>query len=304
MIITLAGNNSFALQQRLNQILNDFKKKFGELSLERIEGEETTAEGLIDSLKSLPFLASRKLVIVRDLSLNKAAAENIEQIISSVGDECDLIIYEPNIDRRSVYSKVLKSKTELEEFTSVDARNLGNWLVGEAKKQDAMLSLADANYLVERIGEDQQLLASELTKLVTYDPAISRENIDLLTEKAPQSRVFDLLDAAFKGQTKRALELYEEQRAQKIEPQAILAMITWQLNLMALASLGRDKSSEQIAKATGGSAFPIEKAKHLAAKAGPANVVKLIEEAYRIDLGSKSKPIDPDEALKTFITTL
>ena len=304
MIITLTGNNSFSLQRRLSQIVADFKREYGDLAVERLEGEEISPEGLIESLKSLPFLANRKLVLVRDLSFNKPAAEQLEQIISSVGESCDFIILEPNVDRRSVYFKVLKSQTELEDFSALDGRNLTSWLVNEAKQQGAKLNLADANYLVERVGEDQQLLASELSKLLTYNPEISRSSIDILTEKAPQSRVFDLLDAAFNGQKERALKLYEEQRAQRIEPQAILPMITWQLNLMALTSLGRDKTSGEIAKDTGGSAFPLDKAKRLASKAGSQKLARMIDEAYKIDLDFKSTSIDTDEALRTFIATL
>ena len=84
----------------------------------------------------------------------------------------------------------------------------------------------------------RNMLANELEKLLTYQPKITRDNIELLTEKTPQSKVFDLLDAAFSGNKKRALELYADQRAQKVEPQAIMAMMAWQLKLLALAKIG------------------------------------------------------------------
>ena len=304
MVVTLTGNNSYALRRRLNQLIGEFVSEQGELALERIEAESVDLQAILDAVQSLPFLAARKMVVVRDLSANKPAAEAIEQIISSVEDSTDLIIYEPAPDKRTSYFKVLKSKTELEEFNELDTRSLANWLADEAKKQGGQLGLADANYLVERIGANQQMLASELGKLLTYDPQVTRANIDLLTEPTPQGKIFELLDAAFGGNKKRALKLYEEQRAQRVEPQAILAMIAWQLQLLALAKYSKDKPATTVAKDAGLNPYPVTKAKNLAAKISKNELNKMVDEALDIDWRGKTTAIDLDEALKTYITTL
>jgi len=304
MVVTLTGNNSYALRRRLNQLIGEFVAEQGELALERIEAESVDLQAILDAVQSLPFLAARKMVVVRDLSANKPAAEAIEQIISSVEDSTDLIIYEPAPDKRTSYFKVLKSKTELEEFNELDTRSLANWLADEAKKQGGQLGLADANYLVERIGANQQMLASELGKLLTYDPQVTRANIDLLTEPTPQGKIFELLDAAFGGNKKRALKLYEEQRAQRVEPQAILAMIAWQLQLLALAKYSKDKPATTVAKDAGLNPYPVTKAKNLAAKISKNELNKMVDEALDIDWRGKTTAIDLDEALKTYITTL
>jgi len=304
MVVTLTGNNSYALRRRLNQLIGEFVAEQGELALERIEAESVDLQAILDAIQSLPFLAARKMLVVRDLSANKPAAEAIEQIISSVEDSTDLIIYEPAPDKRTSYFKVLKSKTELEEFNELDTRSLANWLADEAKKQGGQLGLADANYLVERIGANQQMLASELGKLLTYDPQVTRANIDLLTEPTPQGKIFELLDAAFGGNKKRALKLYEEQRAQRVEPQAILAMIAWQLQLLALAKYSKDKPATTVAKDAGLNPYPVTKAKNLAAKISKNELNKMVDEALDIDWRGKTTAIDLDEALKTYITTL
>jgi len=304
MIITICGNNAHELKRRLGQLTNDFISQHGELAVEKLDGEEIEPQAVIDAAQSLPFLAQKKLIVVRSLGANKQAADNIEQILSSVGASTDLIFYEPSIDKRTVYFKVLKKQTELEEYSQKEPDQLATWLVEEAKNQSAELSSVDARYLIERVGDDQSLLFNELEKLITYDPKITKQNIELLTEKTPQSRVFDLLDAAFGGSKKRALELYEEQRAQKVEPQAILAMMAWQLQLISLAKLGNGKPSAEIAKEAGLSPYPLSKAKNLASKLTDGALRDLINEAYKIDMLTKSKPIDLDEALKTYITTL
>jgi DNA polymerase III delta subunit len=82
MVISLVGGNSFALHKRLNELVEKFIKEHGDLALERIDAEETEVQTILDALQNLPFLASKKMVVVRELGQNKQAAEKIEQIIN------------------------------------------------------------------------------------------------------------------------------------------------------------------------------------------------------------------------------
>lgn len=301
MIVTLAGNNSFALKSRLNQLVNEFKKTYGDLSIERFEGAETELAQMLDSIQNLPFLAERKLVILRDLSANKSAAEAIEQIIESSGGSADLILVETTPDKRTVFYKTLQKKTKLESFEEVDPRVLGKWLVEEAHKLGGELSQADANYLIDRTGGSQQALSQELAKLTMYSAKITRQTIDLLTEPTPQTKVFDLLDAAFAGQKARTLKLYEDQRAQSVEPQIILAMIAWQLRAIVAIKLA---ASRPVPSQLGLSPFVASKASGLAQKIPLDSLKELVTQALEIDYKSKSSSLDLDEALKNYLVTI
>jgi DNA polymerase III delta subunit len=304
MVIALTGGNSFSLRRRLNELVDAFVKEHGDLALERIDAEEVEYQTILDALQNLPFLAARKMVVVRGLGQNKQAAEHIEQIIDAAKDDTDLIIYDSITDKRTAYYKTLKSKTQLEEFNELDAHGLARWLLEEVKNRGGELLITEATYLVERAGTNQALLSNELDKLITYQPKINRGSINLLVDSLPQSKVFDLLDAAFSGKKSRALELYNDQRAQKIEPQAILAMIIWQLQLLALTKYADGKSAAAIAKDVGMNPYPISKAASLSHKLNEEKFKSLVDFAFEIDLKSKTTNLDLEEALKTYITTL
>jgi DNA polymerase-3 subunit delta len=304
MTTTITGSNFYLMRRRLDGLTSKFVKEHGELALQKIDAETAEPAAIMEAIQSLPFLASRKMVVLRSLGANKTASGQVEQYIDAAGDSCDVIFYEPLPDKRTGYFKVLKSKSQLEEYDELDPRSLADWLVGEAKKRGGRLSQSDSNYLVDRVGVNQELLANELEKLLIYNPEISRQSIDELTVKTPQSKVFDLLDAAFGGNKKRALELYDEQRAQKVEPQAIMAMIAWQLELIALAHLGKAKAANQIARDAGVSPYPVQKAQRLAAKLDRGKLTEMINTAAEFDYKSKTVTFDLDEALKTYIVTL
>ncbi len=292
------------MKRRLDERASAFVSKYGDLALEKIDVQESDAQSILDSIQSMPFLSEKKMVILRDLGSNKQAAEQIEQIIYAAGSTTEVVIYETSIDKRTGYFKTLKEKTSLEEHSSLDGRELASWLVEEAKAQGAQLSIGDAFTLIDRIGSDQVRLFNELNKLITYQPKITLNSIELLTDQTPHSRVFDLLDAAFSGDKKRALELYEEQRAQKVEPQAIMAMITWQLHLLAVVKYAGDKPLNSIADDMNMKSFPISKAAGLAVRLGEDKLKNLINDAFIIDWKTKTTPLDLDESIRNYIVTI
>src|SRR3990167_10974083 len=177
--ITISGNNHFLLQKELNNLEADFVSKNGDLALEKIDGEEAEFERISEAIQSLPFLANKKMVVLRSPGAQKQFAEQIEELLQSIPDTTQVIIIEPKLDKRLVYYKVLKSQTDFREFVEPDGQSLSKWLVQEALDTGGKLSVIDANYLVERVGASQQLLASELEKLLNYNPNITKETIDL-----------------------------------------------------------------------------------------------------------------------------
>ncbi len=128
--------------------------------------------------------------------------------------------------------------------------------------------------------------------------------IDLLTEPAPQSTIFQLLEAAFAGRTRTALKLYAEQRAQKVEPAQIIAMLAWQLHVLAVIKTAGDKTSDQIAREAKLNPFVVRKSQNIARDLTLAELKKLISDLLKIDVAMKRTAIDADEALQHYLMTL
>lgn len=304
MITTFSGVNNFLLQSELKRRIGEFVAANGDLALERIDCEEADYQAIAGSLQSLPLLAAKKLVVLRQPGAHQQFIDNLENLVAATADATDAIIVEPKLDRRSVYCKRLKKLTEFHEFASLASADLLNWLIGEARARGGDLGAADARYLVERVGEDQQLLSSELDKLLLFDPKITRTNIDWLTEPAPSGNIFQMLDAAFVGDARRALALYDSLRAQKMEPLMILAMLARQLHLLALAKAAGQRASGQIAQEAGLNAFAVQKAAGLARRQTMASIKKLVADLHALDVKIKSSALDADEALKFYFIQL
>lgn len=301
MKITLTGENSFMLHAELNALVQKFLDEHGEMALERLDGEEASFERLQEALQSVPFLASKKMVVLRAPSLNKQFIERAEYLLAGLPDSTDVILVEPKIDKRSVYYKVLKRNTDFREFGELDRAGLVRWLVAYAKSCGGSLSQNDALYLVDRAGSSQQLLSNELEKLLLYDLKVTQQSIDLLVEPTPQSTVFELLEAAFTGNTKRAMRLYAEQRALKVEPQQIIAMLAWQLHILALIKTAGDRNPDQIAREGKINPFVVRKSAAIARKMSLDQLKQLIYDLMTIDRRLKREVLDADETLQNYL---
>lgn len=304
VIITVTGENDFGRNSEIKALVDRFVSENGELALEKIDGEEADFNKISEALTSLPFLASKKLVVLKDPSANKDLAEKYEPLLSDLPETTDLILSEAKLDKRTSLYKYLKKSSDFREFTKLDANTLATWLVKRASTAGGEISSSDARYLVDKAGENQQKLANELEKLLAYNPKISRANIDLLVDPMPQSKVFDLLDAAFAGNAKRTMALYAEQRALKVPPQEIIGMLAWQLHLLALVKTANGSSPRQIASDAKVGPYSVEKSANLARKLELVKIKKFIRDLAALDEKLKSSLLNADEALKSYLLEL
>lgn len=299
MVKVFIGSNHFALQQDVRALTDAFVGEHGDMAYERLDCSVVSVERITEAIQSVPFLAARKLVVLDAPSENKQFVERIEMILGEVSDTTDVYIIEPKVDKRTAYYKWLKKHTELKEYPELDAQPVSKWAVGYIKEQGSSMSSKDAMYLVERVGANQQLLSRELQKLALSGENVTRQTIDVLTEKTPESKIFDLLDAAFTGKTARALELYQEQRAMKVEPQEIIAMMGWQLRQVALAKTAGSK--HDVVREGKMNPYSARKARAVADRITLQQLRTQIHDLVSIDVRSKRTSINLDDALQAYI---
>ncbi len=304
MITTIVGTNSYSIKKFLQDFKKSFIDDFGDMAVEQIDCEDVEYTKILDAVQSLPFLVPSKLVILLSPSSNKKFTEVFADIADSVPDNVKVFIVESKLDKRSVFYKTLKSKTEYKEFNELDLPALTQWVVSEVDQKDGKIARVDAKYLVERVGLNQTKLGNELDKLLTYKTEINRDSIDNLTTKSIQSSIFDLIENTIKGNTKVALEIYEEQRQVGVEPQQIIAMLAWQLQALAIVKTAGDRTNQEISTQAKMNPYVVSKTQNLAKNMTYKDIKQNIGELYKLDISSKSTSIDVDQALQGYIMGL
>jgi len=304
MLTTLSGPNSYLLKAELKRRLSQFVELNGDMALEQIDAEDASLDRVREALQSMPFLSDKKLVVLRNSGLNKDFTVVASQLLKDVPDVTDVLLVEPAIDRRTAYAKFLQKQTDFTEFKELDESGLAAWLCKAATSQGGEITIGDARYLITRVGANQRLLSNELAKLLSYSTIITKQSIDLLTETLPHSTVFNMLEAAFAGNRSRALSLYKEQRQLGEEPQKLLAMIVWQLHILAVVKTAGLKAPNQIAAQSKLSPYTVQKSQAITRAMKLGDLKLLIHVVLELDIQLKSQPISADEAIQNLLITI
>lgn len=302
MVTTVIGNNSYAVQEKVSKFIEAFRSKYG-TSIERFDGAElSSADDVIDAVRSVSLLDPHKLVIVRDFSQSKELLDALPAILDSTADSTELLLYASSIDKRSVAYSLLKKNADFNELREPTESELVQWVTKQASELGTEITPVDARYLVELVGLNQQQLQHELEKLAMVSNRLTRETITTHVEPTPQSKIFSLLEALFSGDLQRTLRLYNDQRQQGEEPQKIIGMIIWQLEQLTLAVFAPTRTVDALTGA-GMSPYNARKALELASSIRKTQLQRYVSELAEIDAQSKTSA-DIESALAVYFTSV
>ncbi len=310
MIYLFYGPDEFARSEALLTLRSAFPPDLAELNISQLDGRRLKIDALAAACEAMPFLADRRLVIVRDALKHTKAGKDREDLrayLAQVPSGCDLVFVESDdIDRRSILFTYLKQAAELREFTRLEGTALLRWLDERARSLEVRLPGPAAQRLVELVGSDSRMLISELAKLSSYvgrGGQIAPEHVDLLVQDNQEQNLFafiDELSARRLGSALRgARSLLEDGQA----PPYILFMLARQVRvLLGVRELAAQRMRpDAIAAELGQRPFVVRKAVDQCRNFGPGELEHLHDRLLELDLALKTGRIQADTALELFV---
>lgn len=297
MILFFYGPNTYEARQQIAKLVAQYEKKTGSnLGVERIDGAKATIAQLRAALQAEPFLAASRLVIVESVGSNKSVAPKIPDILPDIPASTVAVFYDPNADKRTVYTKGLQSKaTRAIEFKPLSRSQLQAWAAKKVEQLGATIDRPALGRLLEMVGDDQWRLDNELTKLSLHSPAISLEAVESMVESSTDDNVFALIEAVTAGKTAQGLTSYHRLVEDGNNQLYILSMIIWQLRNLLLAKLAGRVTAAQLAKQAGMSPYVAEKMlskRHLfSEKQLQQAFLRTVEVEYQIKTGVGSADV-------------
>lgn len=288
MVTFLTGENSFEMTRTLDSIVSGFDGR-----AEKFDGSEVTILQLPDLFMGTTLFADKRLVIIKNLSENKPVWEILGEWLERLSDDVQLVLVDSKPDKRTKTYKDLKKFANVQEFaiwTERDTQNAEAWVINEAKQQGWELNNKCAQTLVSRVGVDQWQLDEALRKLAVLD-SVTPEIIEEIIDANPKENVFELFDAALKGESSRVssmirtLELTED-------PYMVFGLLSGQaFQLAALAT--SDESSGQVASDIGAHPFALSKLSRHAKQLGRSGTKNIIASFAHADSNMKSSTGEP-----------
>ena len=181
---------------------------------DRLDGGATSKAELIDALRSLPVMAQRRLVELREPEAPRAAGRGLAEALAGIVEELAqgsasvLVVVAAKVDRRTRWVKAIGEAATLQCEAPRGRRELVAFIRAEARRQKVSLAKGVAERLAERIGAQPLLLRQELAKLsllVEAGGELTLEHVVAASIDVAEEPVWELTDAIGAGQRAAAL---------------------------------------------------------------------------------------------------
>lgn len=247
----LHGEDDFSLDQEVNSLRGKMGDDNGGLNTSEFDGTAVSVAEVLNAVSSYPFLADKRLAIVKGMIgwiTRKGAGETgkkaVEQLVSALPGlpEWSRLVFVER-DTLSDSNKILKLARELEngyEKSFSAPKDSTGWILRRAKDAyQVEIQPAAAAALASVIGNDLRRADNELVKLVSYvDGArpITEEDVSLLTPYVAEAEIFKMVDALAEGRGGDALAMMHRLLMEKDnDPFKIYGMIVRQFRLLLTA---------------------------------------------------------------------
>lgn len=259
-------------------------------------------------VNSPPVFSDKKICIIKNTgilkSISETEKERIKDALSNIMDYLVIVFNEQVIDKKGSLYKLISKEGKVIEFKYQKEVDLENWVRRFLQKEKMSMSQSDITYFLASVNSAMYDILSEITKLVNYkrsEKVITKEDIDLVTTKSVESKVFDMINYVQKNDMEKAYKLLDDLKILKTEPVMLVSLIFSEFSKIRKLKLLMDKMPANQALSEVGIRFfgneYIRKAKEIPLK----KIDEIIFNCQRCDYEIKSGLIDKWLGIKVLI---
>jgi DNA polymerase-3 subunit delta len=201
------------------------------------QGQGLSAQSVISASRTLPMMASRRLVLVRNLDAMAAAElEALGAYLQKPSPETFLVLVGEKLDGRGKLAKIAREIGAWFEAEPPRQHEIAQIAEREARARGHRLSAQAAEALSDAIGPDLSALDDALERLSLFvgaGQAIELDHVDRCIAHARIESVWSLVDAVGNRDGKKALTAAASLLGDREPPLKILALVARQLRSVA-----------------------------------------------------------------------
>lgn len=208
-VYCLSGENDFRKEEALRQVIGSaVDPATRDFNVDFLRGSDTDASALETALSSVPVMAERRVVVLRDPgALKKQPRATLEAYLDNpAADTTLMLVFQAGAE---VPAEIERRCTSV-AIEALSGERLLKWIVRQAKTGHGTEIARDAAELLhEAVGDDLLELASELDKLSSYagGEPIDSAAVAAVVGVKPGETLSSLLDAVAARDVHRTLAL-------------------------------------------------------------------------------------------------
>ncbi len=209
--------------------IREFSEKHGQENLVRLEATGLTFRAFLDEVSVAPFIAEKRLVFVAGIP--RFSKEEVQSLTHHMHPACIAVFMDPKPDKRLSGWKELQKLATAKDFPRIRGKALDAWITEELQTLGATMSPSAQSELLASVGEDQDLLRSELRKLAVFagTRTIEQSDIRLLVIPSGDQEIWMLLNLIAAGKEKQAVRVAQTLMDRGTAPMQLWGMLLWML---------------------------------------------------------------------------
>lgn len=311
-VLLFEGDEEYLKQSALSSLRSKYLPAgLEELNETVMEAPET--DQLIAAAETLPFMADRRLVIVRDHPALTGRAEADERLVSWLPDvpSAALLVFyctkKPD-GRKKLYTAV-KKLNGIVVFSPMKDRELTSFVTSAFRSMGRECDERTADFLVFTCGTDTGLLLNEIRKIASHggnSAAVHPDEIRALATPSTECTVFQMVDAVVSGNNERAFRLMRNQLLNGTDRLYMLAMLLRQFRLMQHIRIMQyeKRSRDFIRSALGIPPFAVDQYTRQAAQYTNAQIKKAVRICFDTEYAVKSGMLNQEGSLEAVMLKL
>jgi DNA polymerase-3 subunit delta len=259
-----------------------------------IEGKPT-ASRITAAANTLPMMAPRRMVLVRDLAPMAAEEQaGLAAYLEAPSPTTVLVAITTKLDKRLKLYAAAAKKGFLHVLEA--PRHPAPWIRDEAKARGVKIAPDAVDRLADAVGNDLSRLALVIDQLSTYagGETVTADHVEDLVADTRERSVFELTDAIGAGDLPGALAAVGSLCDQRQSALGVIAMLArfvrqiGQLHAARAAGLGKG----ELAQAVGVPPFVVDKLAAQARRLSPAAVSRAQRVLHDADRALKGQPVE------------
>lgn len=326
VIYIFDGDDEYAINESIDKIRTKLgDASIAEMNTTRLDGRLCTMTQIEDATATVPFLATRRLVVLTKPTarlVDKQQQENFINFLNKEKPTTKLILVDYEFltserDRRdSKLNWLEKWATSPEQSKRVYIRHhpqpggavMAKWIQNHATSLGGQFTPQGATALANQIGEDTRLTTQEIQKLLTYvnfARPVDADDVEHLTPLAARIGDFDLVNALRERNGRKAQALLHRS-LQEEDPRQIFYKIIDQVRTLIIAReiLEEHGTVNDFPKSLKIRYYP----SRLALESAPSFSIKFLELIFHrlleLDEAIKTGQIDTELALELLVIEL
>ena len=328
MIYLIYGEDSLSVEEKLASLISvGSDDGLYDVNTATLNGATVGLAELEAAWSTIPFLADKRIVVVRDLLARMEQGRggrssrsggldgewtDIGERLAHVPDSTELIFVDAAISRNNPLLSVIRPLTRVHEFRLPSVRDMPGWVRQRADRLGAAIEPSAISALVDAIGNDTRLIDMELQKLALYrsdgrsDGMIRRQDVEAMVSYVREANIFAAVDAALEGRAGFALRLAHQLLAEGRSSTYVVTMLARQVRFLIVAKDMKSHGFQQdeIGRRLSIRGYPLTKTMQQEGRFSAERLVEIHRRLLEADLSIKTGAADEEMALDALIVGL